>query len=135
MIAVSLISPHEVMRDLAARAKRRRLAENLTQDGLAKCAQVSLGSLKAFERDGKASLKTVVLLAFALGAEREFEALFPEDAPPALTMCWSGRRGAGEGAVRRRWPPTGGRLVVQFDHLGVVRRLGELAWSGRDRLT
>lgn len=84
MIALNISSPHEVMRDLAARAKRRRLAANLTQAGLAKRAQVSLGSLKAFERDGKASLETVVLLAFALSAEREFEALFREDAPRSI---------------------------------------------------
>lgn len=55
----------------------RRLTLNLSQDGLAARADVSLGTLKSFERTGKASMETVVRIAFALGAEREFDALFP----------------------------------------------------------
>jgi transcriptional regulator with XRE-family HTH domain len=83
-MSINLTSPSEMMRDLAQRAKRRRLDANLTQDGLAKRAQVSLGTLKQFERTGKASLGAVILIAFALGAEREFEALFAPLSPRSI---------------------------------------------------
>lgn len=65
---------------LAARVRQRRLEANLTQAGLAARAQVSLGTLKLFERTGKASLQFLVLIAFALEAEKEFEDLFPQQA-------------------------------------------------------
>jgi len=72
-----LSSPLDVVRLLARRARIRRLTLNLSQEGLAARADVSLGTFKTFERTGKASMETVVKIAFALGAEREFDALFP----------------------------------------------------------
>ncbi|MEO9228411.1 MAG: helix-turn-helix transcriptional regulator [Devosia sp.] len=67
----------EVILSLGRKAKLLRLARDLTQEGLANRANVSLGTLKLFERTGKASLETTVRIAFALGAEREFDSLFP----------------------------------------------------------
>jgi transcriptional regulator with XRE-family HTH domain len=52
------------------------LAANLTQQGLAERAGVSLGSLKRFEREGEVSLKNLVKLAFALRLEDDFEKIF-----------------------------------------------------------
>jgi transcriptional regulator with XRE-family HTH domain len=69
---------------LAQRAKRRRLDANLTQTALAERAQVSLGTLKLFERTGKASTEFVVLIAFALNAEKEFDNLFPSETPRSI---------------------------------------------------
>lgn len=77
MLSVKLMSPEEILQGLARRAKQRRLDVNLTQEGLAKRAQISFGTLKLFERTGKASSEFLVLLAFALDAEKEFENLFP----------------------------------------------------------
>lgn len=77
MIAINLSSPTEAIRGTGQRAKRARLAQNLTQAGLAARAGVSLGSLKSFESTGKASFETVVRIAFALRAETEVEMLFP----------------------------------------------------------
>ncbi len=68
------------MRGVARRAKGIRLAQNLTQEGLALRAGISLGTLKLFEATGKASFETVVKIAFALGAEAELETLFPPQA-------------------------------------------------------
>ena len=65
------------MLELSHRARTRRLAANLTQAGLADRADVSLGTLKLFEREGKASLETVVRIAFVLDAAGEFDLLFP----------------------------------------------------------
>ncbi len=84
MLSLTLLSPGEVTAGIGARAKRRRLDQGLTQLGLAARAQVSLGTLKAFEQTGKASIETIVKLAFALGAQAEFTALFPADPPKTM---------------------------------------------------
>jgi len=77
VLSLSLSSPRDVAVTLAGRVKGRRLEANLTQEGLAARAQVSLGTLKLFERTGKCSLEFLIQVAFALGAEREFDNLFP----------------------------------------------------------
>lgn len=77
MIAIKLNSPVEAMRSTGMRARSARLAQNLTQEGLAARAGVSLGSLKLFERTGKASFEMLTRVAFALGAEADIDRLFP----------------------------------------------------------
>lgn len=77
-LSLSISSPRDVSVGLASRARRRRLDANLTQEGLAARAQVSLGTLKLFERTGKASVEFLIMIAFALGAEKEFDHLFPD---------------------------------------------------------
>lgn len=79
-LSLNISSPRDVSVGLANRVKRRRLEANLTQEGLAARAQVSLGTLKLFERTGKASIEFLIMVAFALGAEKEFDQLFPEKA-------------------------------------------------------
>jgi transcriptional regulator with XRE-family HTH domain len=76
-LSLNLSSPKQVAEGLARRVKRRRLEANLTQQGLASRAQVSLGTLKLFERSGKASIEFLIMVAFALDTEKEFEQLFP----------------------------------------------------------
>jgi transcriptional regulator with XRE-family HTH domain len=76
-ISLNLNSPQDIASGIANRAKQRRLGANLTQLGLAARAQVSLGTLKQFERTGKSSIEFLIAIAFALGAEQEFESLFP----------------------------------------------------------
>jgi transcriptional regulator with XRE-family HTH domain len=77
VLSLNISSPKEVADGLARRVKRRRLEANMTQEGLASRAQVSLGTLKLFERTGKASIEFLIMVAFALDAEKEFERLFP----------------------------------------------------------
>ena len=76
MLSVNLQSPQDIARLLAGRVRERRLAANLTQQGLAVRAGVSLGSLKRFERIGAISLESLIRIALALGAAEEFTALF-----------------------------------------------------------
>jgi transcriptional regulator with XRE-family HTH domain len=76
-IALKLTSPFEVKEGLKRRAKQRRLEANLTQEGLARRANVSFGTLKHFEKTGDASIEFLLAIAFALAAEREFDGLFP----------------------------------------------------------
>jgi transcriptional regulator with XRE-family HTH domain len=84
VLSLKLSSPQDVREGLARRAKRRRLDANLTQKELAERAQVSLGTLKLFESTGRASVEFIILLAFALNAEKEFDDLFSPTAPKSI---------------------------------------------------
>lgn len=84
MLTLKLTSPAEIIKDVAARMKRRRIDLALTQRELAERSGVSYGSLRLFEETGKASFEAVVKIAFALEAESEFETLFPPR--PAKTL-------------------------------------------------
>jgi transcriptional regulator with XRE-family HTH domain len=68
---------------LAARAKARRLAENLTRETLAERSGVNASTLKRFESTGNASIESIIRIAFALGCLNGFDGLFPEK--PILT--------------------------------------------------
>lgn len=72
----ALQTPFDVQRELAARAKARRLELNITQAELAERSGVSLGSLRRFETTGEVSLRAFLELAFVLGELKEFSALF-----------------------------------------------------------
>ncbi len=50
---------------------------NLSQQGLAERAGVSLGSLKRFERTGEIAFVSLLRLADVLEATAEFQQLFP----------------------------------------------------------
>lgn len=76
MLADTFSSPADICRAVASRMRDRRLAANLTQEGLAHQAGVSLGSLKRFEREGAASFELIVRIAIVLRMEDDFDALF-----------------------------------------------------------
>lgn len=84
MISLSMTSPADILRDVAARMKRRRIDANLTQKELAARSGVAYGTLKLYEETGKGSFETLVKLAFALEAEGEFKLLFPSRAPQSI---------------------------------------------------
>ncbi|MCC2624183.1 MAG: hypothetical protein K0R14_56 [Burkholderiales bacterium] len=60
MSHIILMSPHEIMLSISARAKAKRLYLNLSQKSLAERSGVSLGSLKLFETSGKISLESLI---------------------------------------------------------------------------
>ena len=78
MISFNMMSSEESAQVLAKRAKARRLAQNLTQEGLAKRSGVALGTLKKFEGSGQVSLVSFLKLAVALGDEAALEKLLLE---------------------------------------------------------
>lgn len=84
MFTFNLTDPAEIIANVAARMKRRRVDMNVTQRELASRSGVSYGSLRVFEETGKASFEAVVKIAFALEAETEFASLFPPR--PAVTL-------------------------------------------------
>ena len=75
---LSLISktPDSLMLGIAERVKLRRLEKGWTQNMLATKSGVSLASYRRFESSGEMSLRSLVMLAFALDMTDEFETLF-----------------------------------------------------------
>lgn len=83
MLSIDEKTPKQILHMLAERLRQKRLAANLTQEGLAHRAGVSFGSLKRFEQSGQISLMSLAKLAIALEESRGFETLFlPTSALP-----------------------------------------------------
>ncbi len=71
-----LVSPNEISMNIVKRMRARRKEKKITQVALSKAADVSLGSIKRFERTGEISLSSLVKISFALGCEEDFQTLF-----------------------------------------------------------
>ncbi|MGL1921612.1 MAG: helix-turn-helix domain-containing protein [Hyphomicrobiales bacterium] len=69
------LSSDDISTELALRVKNRRLAQKLTQEGLANRSGVPFGTLKKFERSGQISLISFIKLVTALGDEGALEKL------------------------------------------------------------
>lgn len=69
-------SPNDVNIEIARRVRERRKEKRITQEQLGVYSNVSLGSIKRFERTGEISLSSLIKIAFALGMEDDFDVLF-----------------------------------------------------------
>ena len=69
-------TPNLIMSGIAQRVKQRRLENGWTQKMLAAKAGLSLPSYRRFESSGEISVRSLVMLAFALDMTDEFETLF-----------------------------------------------------------
>ncbi len=69
-------TPDSLMAGIANRVKKRRLEKEWTQKRLAAKAGVSMPSYRRFETTGEISLRSLVMLAFALDMTDDFESLF-----------------------------------------------------------
>ena len=69
-------TPGNIMKGLVARVKERRLERVFTQKELAKRASIPLPTYRRFEKTGEISLRSLVMLGFALGMTEEFSTLF-----------------------------------------------------------
>jgi len=79
-------TPQAAGKELAARVKARRLVLNLSQEGLARRAGISTGTIKRFEKTGQISVESLLGIALVLGASDEFDNLFqPKTTAPAST--------------------------------------------------
>ncbi len=74
----SLMPSADIAAQLAARSKARRLAQNLTLEGLARRSGVALGTLKKFERTGQIALLSFIRLVITLKDEWALENLLLE---------------------------------------------------------
>ena len=73
---VNLLTPRDLVAQIAVRAKEKRLSLNLTQLTLSERSGVSFGVIKKFERTGKISIESLLKLALVLNSLEEFAALF-----------------------------------------------------------
>lgn len=80
-MTIKLMSPSEILLELARQAQQKRLAYNLSQKSLSDQTGVSLGTLKKFERSGKISLESLLKIALVLNSLEEFLELFKPTTP------------------------------------------------------
>ena len=80
-MSISIKTPQEVQQELAQRFKARRLALDLTQEGLAARSGVNWSSLKRFERTGLIALDSLLRLALVLDCLGDFDGLCAVDGP------------------------------------------------------
>jgi transcriptional regulator with XRE-family HTH domain len=73
---LSTLLPVEVGLELAARLRTRRLERGWPRAELAERSGVSEATIKLFENGGQITLSRLLLLARALGALADFDALF-----------------------------------------------------------
>ena len=85
-----------VLEELGRRLRQRRLDRNLSQHDVAQKAGVDRTTIGQLERDGRASLQTLVQVLRGLGALDELDAFLPAAGPSPLELA---RR---QGRVRRR---------------------------------
>lgn len=69
-------TPDSILTTIAVKVKERRLERNWTQKFLASKAGMPLATYRRFERAGEISLRSLVMVSIALGAEDDFDVLF-----------------------------------------------------------
>ena len=72
------MAPEDIATEIALRLKNRRLAQNLTLEGLARRSGVALGTLKKFERTGQIALVSFIRLVITLKDEAALENILLE---------------------------------------------------------
>jgi transcriptional regulator with XRE-family HTH domain len=78
-MSIELRTPRDVQRELSRRFKARRLALNLTQEGLGERSGVSWSSLKRFEHTGLIALDALLRLAMVLDCLGDFDRVCSDD--------------------------------------------------------
>lgn len=78
ILAFNITTPGDVVKQIAARVKARRLELNLTQEGMATRAGLKFATYRRFEQTGEISLKGLLQIGFVLNALADFDALFAQ---------------------------------------------------------
>jgi transcriptional regulator with XRE-family HTH domain len=78
-LSIDLTTPQDIQLEIAGRFKARRLALNLTQEGLAARSGVSWSSLKRFERTGLVALDSLLRMALVLDCLGDFDRVCRDD--------------------------------------------------------
>jgi transcriptional regulator with XRE-family HTH domain len=102
-LTVSLKSPTDVQEELRARFRKRRLALNLTQEGVAKRSGVTVASLRRFERSGLIAFDSLLKIALVLDCLADFDRIATDDSRALtgqpLDMVLARSRGRRKGSV------------------------------------
>tara|TARA_R110002124_G_scaffold95367_2_gene239609 strand:- start:31 stop:336 length:306 start_codon:yes stop_codon:yes gene_type:complete len=75
MMTFKLSTPQEISAEMGQRLRARRLAANLTQEGLAERSGVPISTLRSFERKGAISFTSFIRLAVTLGDDAALDGL------------------------------------------------------------
>lgn len=87
MVSFEMVTPQEMQKVVAKRARTKRLALNLSQQTLAEKSGVSYGALKKFEQTGQISLLSLLKLALVLRCMDDFNVLFaPKQLETTLSL-------------------------------------------------
>ena len=121
MLSTQFMSPADICRSVAGRARAARLAADLSQEGLAeRSGGGSLGTLKRFERTGAASLEVVARIALAPRLEWTCRRRCPihcDDGPFALPFCRPLPRQSGKNGRDNFGPGAqSGSMTLLFKH-------------------
>jgi transcriptional regulator with XRE-family HTH domain len=92
MLSISLDTPKERQMRLAARFRELRVLRDLKRETLAAMSGVPSATIRRFELQGEVSLKSLLLLAHALGVAEQFDELFKR--PEAMSLDELERRDA-----------------------------------------
>src|SRR5438552_1718945 len=84
MLPINLLTPTQIKKQIAERAKLRRLEKNLSRESLAQKSGVPASTIKHFETTGNISIKALLALALVLDYLAEFTQLFLLHAPTSL---------------------------------------------------
>lgn len=76
MILLEDDTPADIMREIAANVKQRRLELNLSQEALAEKSGMKLPTYRKFEQTGMISLARLLHVALALNCMDDFKTLF-----------------------------------------------------------
>lgn len=98
------LSDQAILTDLGQRLRQRRLDRNLSQAEVASAAGLDRTTVGQLERDGRASLLTVVQVLRALGALDELASFLPPAGPSPLELA----RRQGHARQRASRPRAGG---------------------------
>jgi transcriptional regulator with XRE-family HTH domain len=80
-LSIEIRTPQDVLLEIAGRFKARRLAMNLSQEGLATRSGVSWSSLKRFEHTGLIALDSLLRIALVLDCLGDFDKLANDSSP------------------------------------------------------
>lgn len=75
-MSFNIKTPNDIRQEIADRAKDRRLSMNLSQEGLARRAGISGGTIKRFEKTGHISIDSLLKISLVLGELDAFDYFF-----------------------------------------------------------
>lgn len=76
MIPFIMLTPQEMIVEVAKAARAKRLSLNMSQKHLSETSGVSFGVIKKFELTGRISFESLVKIALTLDSFGEFQHLF-----------------------------------------------------------
>lgn len=80
--AFILQTPHDMLLQMANRARSLRLGQNMPQAELARRVGVAVGTVKRFEKTGEIQFRHLLQIALVLGRLDDFSPVFGQDILP-----------------------------------------------------